>query len=156
MSSGRTRLDEWWGWLKVRGQTRGRLVLSLIQPPFVPSHPTPPSSSSPSNLWHERSALCSAGWPLVMRRKVSGRPGSALSASPGNTNSVGTKAHRNSCKTSVLCASFCSDAHSSFHFRRKKRQIRSLFRWWSNFTKSIFEDLLLESWFHDLQIDLYS
>lgn len=40
-----------------------------------------------------------------MRRQVSGRPGSALSTSPGNTNSDGTKAHRNSCRAACLVCS---------------------------------------------------
>lgn len=68
-----------------------------------------------------RGQLCvPAGWPLVMRRQVSGRPGRALSASPGNTNSDSTKAHRNSCKAAaVLCAHACSDAHLSFRWKNR-------------------------------------
>ena len=102
------RLNESEGW-------RRRFVHSLN------SHS--PSSSSSSSRWVTfgmRGQRCvPAGWPLVMRRQVSGRPGSALSASPGNTNSDGTKAHRNSCKAAVLCAPACSDAHPSFHWKNR-------------------------------------
>lgn len=147
------RLNEGEGW--------DLIVLSLnscssypLPALFLPSNLPSPLPLHPPSLWVTfgmRGQRCvPTGWPFVMRRQVSGWPGSALSASPGNTNSDGSKAHRNSCKAAVLCAPTCSYAHLSFHGAKKEKskQEANLLDWCFSSVGMLSRETLPDLWEH--------